>query len=174
MRFPRLMVEQPFTNEYDIIVCTLALLLRWFQQEDNLFAAQCIWWLASIIQYTEILKFHLQYNTYPSIYVKDLKVTPLICHIDKRDLIEETNIPELDLDHTSDTVEETPIPQLGSVLRNTHQKNLNTTRSGRVFKNKSTYREPSILELEQRFWKQSKQQRKSTRDRLWTEYKNMQ
>jgi len=54
------MPEQTFNNDYDIIGCAFALLLRRFEEEDNWFAAQCIWWLASIIQYIEILKYHLE------------------------------------------------------------------------------------------------------------------
>jgi len=77
MRFPCHMVERKITNNYDMIGCTFALLLRCFKEEDNWFAAQCIWWLASIIQYIELLRFHLEYNTFPSEYLRDCVVTPL-------------------------------------------------------------------------------------------------
>lgn len=85
MWFPCPMKDQTFANEYDIIVCALALLLRQFEKEDKWFAAQCIWWLVSIIQYTEILKYHLEYNTYPSVYLRDCIVTPLQHQEDKGD-----------------------------------------------------------------------------------------
>jgi len=76
MWFPRPMTEWRFTNDYDIIVYALYPLIRQFQREDNIFAAQCIWWLASIIQYTEILKYYCEYQVFLSAYVRDLVVTP--------------------------------------------------------------------------------------------------
>jgi len=51
------MVERTFQNNYDIIVFGLSLLLRQSQKQHNIFAGHCVWWLASIIQYTEIFKY---------------------------------------------------------------------------------------------------------------------
>jgi len=133
------MTERKFTNDNDIFVCAFTLLLRLFQQEDKYFATHCIWWMASIIQYTEILKFHLEYNTYQSAYIKDCIVTPLLSQVDNRTILPESDILALDLDLNSDT-EEPIIPEaIRSSYPYTKQKQLNMTRSGRVFKNKPKY-----------------------------------
>jgi len=70
------MPDKIFTNNHDIIACAFALLLWRFQEEDNWFAAQCNWWLVSSIQYTELLRYHLEYNTFLSEYMRDCIVTP--------------------------------------------------------------------------------------------------
>jgi len=166
------MTEWKFTNDYDIVACAFTLLLPWFQQDDEHFAAHCIWWLASIIRYMEILKFHLEYNAYPSAYIKDCIVTPLLSQVDNGTTVPESDIPALDLDLNSDT-EEPIIPEaIRSSQPNNKQKQLNTTRSGIVFKNKPQYWEPTLPELEQCFGKQSKNPRSCTKDRVRAEYEN--
>jgi len=97
------MTEQKFTNNHDIIVFALSLLLRQFQKEDKLFAAPCIWSLASIIQYTEILKYYLEYQIFPSDYIRDCVVSPLRNRDTKETIIPDSDIPELQLDSDSDT-----------------------------------------------------------------------
>jgi len=37
-----------------------------FEKENQLFATECVWWLASLIQCTEILTYFHQYNEFPS------------------------------------------------------------------------------------------------------------
>ena len=44
-----------FNNEYDVILWTLSRLIEGFEKKNNLFAGQCIWVLACIIEFTEIL-----------------------------------------------------------------------------------------------------------------------
>jgi len=83
------MTEVKIANDYDHIGRPLSLLLRHFQKEDNPFAAQCIWWLASIIQYTEILKFYFKYQTFPSEYIKDCIVMPLPNPVNKEIIVPE-------------------------------------------------------------------------------------
>ena len=88
MRFPCPMVLHKFNNDYDVILWAVSALLDRFNKEDKLFAAQCIWWLASIIQFTEILSYYqgiIQfteilsyyqvYKIFPSDYVEDLVLT---------------------------------------------------------------------------------------------------
>jgi len=58
MQFPQPMTEHRFNNKYNVILCALSLLPDRFHMEDQLFAAQYIWWLASIIQYMEILIYY--------------------------------------------------------------------------------------------------------------------
>jgi len=88
-------------------------------------------------------------------------------------VVPEFDIPPLDLDQGS-SVEELPSLDEGTIVsRNVKRKQLNTTRSGRVFKNKPKYQDPTILDLEQCFGKQSKKQRRGTRDRLRAEINNM-
>jgi len=91
------MTKQTFENDYDIIVFVFALLTRRFQREDNIFAAQCIWWLAGIIQYKEILRFYFEYQVFPSEYIKDCVVTPLPERTSEEIAIPDDDISELDL-----------------------------------------------------------------------------
>jgi len=63
------MIGHNLNNEYDVIVYTLSVLLDRLETEDQLSAAQCIWWLASIIQFTEILIYYRRYKVFPSDYV---------------------------------------------------------------------------------------------------------
>jgi len=102
------MDERRFTNDYDINAYALSLLIRRFPKEDNIFAAQCIWWLASIIQYMEILRYYLKYQTFPSEYLRDCTVTPLSEQVNDGTIIPErlsgevivpdSDISELQLD----------------------------------------------------------------------------
>lgn len=149
------MNDQTFANEYDIIVCALALLLRQFENEDKWFAAQCIWWLVSIIQYTEILKYHLEYNPYPSVYLRDCIVTPLPRQEDKGDLVSELDIPELQL--ASDAVFRSQsiqreVAEAWSILPNNRR-----TRSGRIVKPVNR----SNTKLRKRYPRKTQQQPKS-------------
>jgi len=77
--------------------CVRSLLLDWFKKANQLFAAQCIWWLASIIQFTEVLIYYHQYNIFPSDYIKNLRVTPSPDKPANRLLIPESDILELDI-----------------------------------------------------------------------------
>jgi len=71
------MPEHKFDNEYDVIIFALSVIFDQLEKNDHIFAAQYIWWLASIIQYMEILLFYRQYNIFLSYYVKNWIVTPL-------------------------------------------------------------------------------------------------
>ena len=72
------MVEHMFNNEYDIILCALSLFLDHFEEEDQVFAAQCIWWIAGIMQFTEILTYYRHSKVFPSEYVANLLITSLL------------------------------------------------------------------------------------------------
>ena len=93
---------------------------------------------------------------FPSEYVENCIVTPLPQQVDNESVILESDIPELYLDYTSDIEGELFPLELRNTYRSNKQKQLNTTRSGGVLKNKPKYREPPLLGLEQRFRKQSK------------------
>ena len=172
MQFPHPMTRQEFTSKYDIITYAFFLLIQWFQKEDNIFAAQCIWWLASIVQYTEILKYSFDYQIFPSEYVRDCIVKPLPQKDDNRTLASESDIPALDLKYSTDIEEQLSEAELQIEFQINKCNQFNTIRSGQEFKNKPKYKEPTLLELEQRFGKQSKKQRRRTRDRLRAEYKD--
>ena len=45
-----------FENKADIILWTLAKLLVTFQERQYLFAAQCIWWIAALLQLDQALR----------------------------------------------------------------------------------------------------------------------
>jgi len=129
MRFPRPMPEHKFDNEYDVIIFALSAILDQLEKKDHIFAAQCIWWLTSIIQYTEILLFYRQYNIFLSYYVKNCIVTPLT----KVNMVEELGQEILELELAEVILEKSD----SSTLRRnsaTTRRILGSTRSGKVFK----------------------------------------
>ena len=86
------MVEHDLNNMYNIILCALSLLLDRFEKENQLFAAQCIWCIASIIHFTEMLINCRHYQVFPSDYVKNLVSTPSPARVKEGSLIPETEI----------------------------------------------------------------------------------
>jgi hypothetical protein len=58
-----------FNNDHDIFIGTLSTLLDEFEKGSQLFAAQWIWWLASIVGYTDVLIYYRQYKIFPSDYL---------------------------------------------------------------------------------------------------------
>jgi len=123
-------------------MCALSFLLDRFEKEDQLFAAQCIWWLANIIQFTEILSYDRHYKVFPSNYVANLLVTPLQQDTAEKDLVKESNIPLLNLDNYSTISENTTdiaVHPTRSKLLPEDQINrsviIYTTRSGKIPKN---------------------------------------
>lgn len=89
------MPEYTSDTEYDLIIFTLSIILDQLERKDQLFDAQCMWWLASIIQYTEILHFYRRYKSFPSYYVKNQIATPLPAV--NKDVQPGQEITELDL-----------------------------------------------------------------------------
>jgi len=89
------MVSHEFDNDHDIVLCALIALLDFFEKEDKLFAAHCIWWLTSIIQFTEILTYYCQYKIFPSEYLSDRLVMPLDKPREPKDLVPVDLISEL-------------------------------------------------------------------------------
>jgi len=77
MQFPHPLVGHKFDSEQVVILCVLYLLLDRYEKGDQLFAAQCIWWLPSIFQFTEILIYYRCYKIFPSDYIKDCVVSTL-------------------------------------------------------------------------------------------------
>jgi len=51
-----------FKNEYDVIVWSFSYLLHRFEDSNNLFAAQCIWWLANLVDLKNILSYYHQHK----------------------------------------------------------------------------------------------------------------
>jgi len=154
------MTTREFTNDYDIIIYAFFLLIHWFKKEDNIFVAQCIWWLASIIQYTEVLTYYFDYQIFPSEYLRDCIVTPLLQKDNSGTIVPDSDIPEIDLHLNSDIEDQLSGEELLIDTRINKHNQVNSTISGRVFNNKPKYQKPSILELEQRSGKQSNKQRK--------------
>jgi len=135
------MTEHKFNNKSDNILYAVSLLLDQFQREDRVFAAQCIWWLASIIQFMEIVTYYQCYKLFPSDYVNNLVVTH---SLKQETLIPESDIPKLDIHDSicqSDNGSRWSNPQ----WQPKKPSQLNTTRSGKVFKNtKSHYSNSEI------------------------------
>jgi len=98
------MVEHKFDNEYNVVLFALSSLLDRFEEEDRLFPAQCIWWLASINQFMEIVLFYQLHNVFTSEFIKNCVVTPSPQRPSTAALVSESNIPELDLSIDSDTL----------------------------------------------------------------------
>jgi len=92
------MVEHKFDNKYDVILITLSLLLDRFEEEDQQFAAQCIWWLANIIPFTDIVIFYRHHTVFLSEVIKDCVVTTLLQRVCSQALVLESDIPALDMD----------------------------------------------------------------------------
>jgi hypothetical protein len=65
-------------------------------------AAQCIWWLASIIQFAEIFINYEYYTIFPSEYINNLEVSPLPEHVQEESIIQNCNSCELRLDSDTD------------------------------------------------------------------------
>jgi len=167
------MTTREFTNHYHIIIYALFLLIHGFKKEDNIFAAQCIWWLASIIQYTEVLTYYFDYQIFPSECLRDFTVTLLPQKDDSGTIVPDADTPEIGLILNSDIKNQLSGEELRIDTQISKHNQSNSTWSGWLFTNKPKYREPSILELEQHFGKQGKKQRRRTRDHLQAEYKVM-
>jgi len=132
--------EHNVFNDYDILLCALSLVLDRFEKEDQSFAAQCIWWLASIIHFTEILIYYRHDKIFPSDYVKDLVVTQPTYQSILEEIVPESDISELDLceEICIDSLRNSYIEHLLrkkflSEEPRKHPSNI-TTRSGKVFK----------------------------------------
>jgi len=97
MRFPRPINDQKFNNEYDVILFTLSILLDRFEKEDQLFAPQCIWWLASLLQFMEILIYYWRYKVFLSDNMDNLEVTLLFSTTVIDPIVADSDIPYLDI-----------------------------------------------------------------------------
>jgi len=149
-----------FNNEYDMIIFALSTILNQLERQNQIFAAQCIWWLASIIQYMEILLFYWRYQIFPSYYVKNCIVTPLPAV--NEEVQPEKEIPELDL--AEGIIEESEHQSLQGDLA-TPRTVLGSTRSRRVFKPQKLKQK----ELKQWYPRRSNKQLQMIRDSLRTD-----
>lgn len=133
------MTEHTFNNEHNVILCSVSILLDRFERENQLFAAQCTWWLASIIQFTEVLIYYRHYEIFPSDYIKNLVVTPLLDWLPSEEMNSESNIAQLNFATVIIT------PAKGSYIEHPSRKkylpkelnnnlSIDRTRSGKVFK----------------------------------------
>ena len=138
------MVEHKFNNKYDLILCTGSLLLDCSKREDRLIAGPCIWWLASIILFTEIITFYHYYKIFPSDYVINLKVTPLPSQVSEEMVVPESDIPVWDNNNSSDTEIHLSRENLLPKYQIDYQTNFNKTQSGQIFKSEPKYQEPTI------------------------------
>jgi hypothetical protein len=86
-----------FNNEHDIVVWTLSYLLHRFEDSRNLFAAQCVWWVASLIQLTDILVYYHRYNIFPSEYQNQFEESSVSNTRKSPEIVPERDIPPLEL-----------------------------------------------------------------------------
>jgi len=91
------MPQYKLNNEYHLVLFTLSIHLDQFEKEDQSFAAQCVWWLASIIQFMEILIYYRHYKLFPSEVVQDCVVTRLPDRSSGRESVSKNDIPEMNL-----------------------------------------------------------------------------
>jgi len=102
MQFPRPMNDRHFNNKYDEILWTFSPLLDRFEKEDQLFPAQSIWWIASVIQFTEILTYYRHYKISPGDSVRNNNTSPEESTTADSCMPTEA-IPKLDLNRTSES-----------------------------------------------------------------------
>jgi len=132
------MVNHDFDNDYDMLLWAFSTLLDRFEKADKLFAAQCIWWLASIIQLSEILSYYRQYTIFPSEYLRECIVTPLPA-TSQRNIKPEDEIAEISITSAEDNnwtiSQEGPTLLLGFEQSTKHKKSvLSSTRSDKILK----------------------------------------
>jgi len=99
-----------------------------------MFAAQCISWLESIIEFTEILNYYRHYKVFALEYVKDLVVSSLLNPAIAGSHNPESEIPVLDINNSDTEVHSGPINLLPNYWSK-KQLQLHRTRSGKIFKN---------------------------------------
>jgi len=92
------MKDLKFNNEYDMIIFTLFKLLDHFEKQDELFAGQFIWWLASIIQFTKMLIYYWHYKIFPSAYINGLITITLEYPLSSSNIVPDSKVPEFQLD----------------------------------------------------------------------------
>jgi hypothetical protein len=63
----------------------------------NLFAAQCVWWVASLIQLTDILVYYHRYNIFPSEYQNQFEESSVGNTRKSPEIVPERDIPPLEL-----------------------------------------------------------------------------
>jgi len=132
------MVQHKFNNEYDTILCALSILQDRFERDVQLFAPPCIWWLASIFQFTEILIYYRHYNLFPPEYVNSLRASPVSNPGIADSIIPQSEISMLDI-NDSDTQVHSGGSDLLPNYRGKKQCLIHTTRSRNIFKNKPNY-----------------------------------
>jgi len=166
MQLPCPMNDINFNNKYDMIIFAVSELLDRFEKEDKLFAAQCIWWLASIIQFTEIFTYYWQYNMFPSDYIKNDVVTPLLewsvegsfvpqFQILVLDIAMEIVEHPLDLDMVIHPSRKQLLPNYRNNKQDSKKLTINMTWSGNIFRIKHLMK----MELEPTIGEQSQRQR---------------
>jgi len=155
-------VEHKFNKTYEIILYALSSLLDRLEREDQLFAAQRIWSLASIIQFTEILIYYRLYTVFPSEYVNNLMISPVSNSGIAGPLILESEIPSLDINDSNAEVhsgQSNWLPNYQSKM----QRQLHSMCCGKIFKNQPNYWRS---ELQARFGKQNKKRQSGIRNLL--------
>jgi len=102
------MNDQKFNNEYDVIVFTLCITLGHFEKEDYSFAEQCIWWLASLIQFMVILIYYQRYTVFLCDDIDNPEVTPLGSTTIINLIVADSDISHLDIatEHMGNTAED--------------------------------------------------------------------
>jgi hypothetical protein len=91
------MPKHSFDNKYNIVIWTFSHLLHGFEDSANLFVAQCIWWIASLVKLTDVLAYYHQYNIFVSEYLNRLRESSISNTWDSPTTIQNRDISPLDL-----------------------------------------------------------------------------
>jgi len=108
------MPKYSFDNEYDILIWTFSYLLHRFEDSKNVFAAQCIWWIAGLVELTDVLVYFHRYNIFPSEYHNQLKESSTNNKRDSPTTGQNRDISPLDLA----SIEVLPVSNTESVASN--------------------------------------------------------
>ena len=98
--------------------------------DDQLCAAQHIWWRGSIIQPTETLSDYRYYKIFPSDHIRNCNVTALASPRPGQSIIPASQNPVLDLNDNLDINVHSFQERLDSIHQINEQSNLLTTRCG--------------------------------------------
>jgi hypothetical protein len=99
------MPKYSFNNEYDIVIWTFSYLLHRFEDSGNLFAAQCIWWIASLIKLTNVVAYYHLHKIFPSEHHNQPKESSVSNTRDSRTTKQNWDISPLDLNEAKESVD---------------------------------------------------------------------
>jgi hypothetical protein len=123
-----------FENNNDVIICAFEKVISYARKNQQIFVAQCVWWLASIIGLEQGLVIHID-NLQKREYSAPLKDHPGIVHSDKaQQILSERAVSPTPRDLTEDQRADQVLERAERFLEESEQnrKNWNTWHRNRV------------------------------------------